>query len=349
MENELVNWLPWTFSPICCIKKKKLKNINVQRLDCLLGVTDGAWKTLFGELESWGWPAQVCTDALPTAIQGHFSPESYQGCCWEICAPPFHVPPPTLSDKCLTDLSAKELVLSPEALFLCLTSKEKQMSIFCFSFFLRLPGHSETKIMILLYQWCSKLWFNYLCSITSILSILNVFSAWDLPVCLFFHSLTEYHKQIRLYISPCPWEFIQCILTLFAFCFLCPGQIRCLFWSSRWLIQHWLPRVHRNHFWHLQKGKVWCTKPLVLIRKWMRSMELWGLNRFTARSHCPAYSVQKIHKTAKDSHKMRVEKETISLFQLHLSLTKKLRFKIDKDTQWRPPQTSPTCLHQFLL
>lgn len=171
---------------------------------------------------------------------------------------------------------------------------------------------------------------------------------FSLPVCLFFHLLTEYHKQIRPYISPCPWDFIQCILTLLAFCFLCPGQIHCLFWSSRWLIQHWLPRVHRNHFCNLQKGKVWCTKPLVLIRKWMRSMELWVLNRFTARSHCPAYSVQKIHKAAKDSHKCGWKRPShafscISLLQRNWDL------KSTKDMQWRPLQTSPTCLHQFPL
>lgn len=41
----------------------------------------------------------------------------------------------------------------------------------------------------------------------------------------------------------------------------------------------------------------------------MRSMKLWGLNRFTAKSHCPAYSVQKTHRTAKDSDEMQVEEE----------------------------------------
>lgn len=103
-----------------------------KRLDCMLGVTEGAWKSLFGELESWGWPAHMCTDALPTTTQGHFSPESYQGCCWEICAPPFHVAPPKKSDKCLTDLSAKELVPSPKALFLCLTRETNEYFFFVF-------------------------------------------------------------------------------------------------------------------------------------------------------------------------------------------------------------------------
>lgn len=41
----------------------------------------------------------------------------------------------------------------------------------------------------------------------------------------------------------------------------------------------------------------------------MRSTKLWDLNRVTARSHCPVYSVQKIHRTAKDSDTMRVEEE----------------------------------------
>lgn len=33
-----------------------------------------------------------------------------------------------------------------------------------------------------------------------------------------------------------------------------PGQIRCVLWSSGRLLQHRLPRIHRHHLCHLQKG-----------------------------------------------------------------------------------------------
>lgn len=57
-----------------------------------------------------------------------------------------------------------------------------------------------------------------------------------------------------------------------------------------------------------------------------------SLNRFTARSHCPAHSVhERSTKLLRYSNKMLVEEETISLFQLYLSFTKKLRFKKCQD------------------
>lgn len=49
-------------------------------------------------------------------------------------------------------------------------------------------------------------------------------------------------------------SFPRGILSLVTSSSSLPGQIRCVFWSSGRLLQHRLPRIHRHHLCHLQKG-----------------------------------------------------------------------------------------------